>query len=332
MLRFDPGEDRIRSARSFRVSEGGGEYNVARNLAYAFQKRSGIVTALASNPVGRLAEELMRQGNVDVSQILWRKTDGTSGTSRNGLYFMESGFGLRPPTGCSDRANTAASQLKAGEIEWDAMFKDLGTRCFHTGGVFTALSNTTPDVAAEAMQVARDSGALVSYDLNYRESLWDGRGGLPAATRVNDRLLQYADVVFGLPGFDASLSEYTREAFAGAAAETMNRYPNLRLVASTLRRTKSASRHDVAGLCFAGGKVYESRVWNDVDVIDRVGSGDAFAAGFIFGVLEGNEVAEALEVAAVSSVLAMSTRGDYLNSTREEIIRLVTSPNVTPFR
>ena len=177
MLRLDPGDDRIHNARSFRVWEGGGEYNVARNLAKCFRQRTAIVTALADNQIGRLVEDLIDQGGVDASHIVWRDTDGISRAVRNGMYFMERGFGLRAATGCSDRGNTAVSQLKTGDINWDEKFTENGVRWFHTGGIFAGLSETTIDVAAEAMQAARQAGSVVSYDLNYRDSLWAGRGG-----------------------------------------------------------------------------------------------------------------------------------------------------------
>ena len=332
LLRFDPGEDRIRSARSFRVYEGGGEYNVARNLAQAFEKRAAIVTALADNAVGRLVEELMRQGGVDTSNVLWRETDGISGTSRNGLYFWERGFGPRASTGCSDRANTAVSRLKTGEIDWQSVFSHSGARIFHTGGVFTALSETTPDVAAEAMQAARHAGVLVSYDLNYRDSIWSTRGGRAAAEAVNERLLQYADIVFGISGFDASLSGYSEEAFRSAADRMLERFQDLRLLASPLRNIISASRHDVGGVCYAEGKVYASQSWHDVDVLDRVGSGDAFAAGILYGMLEGLPISDTIETAVASSVLAMATPGDSLSVSKKEIDSAVSSSSVAPVR
>ena len=181
MLRFDPGDERIRSTRTFRVYEGGGEYNVARNLAKCFRLDAAIVTALADNEIGRLVEDLIVQGRVDASRIIWRETDGISKTVRNGMYFWERGFGVRQPAGCSDRGNTAVSQLKPGDIDFGGLFVEQGTRWFHTGGIFAGLSESTADVAAHAMKAARDSGSIVSYDLNYRDSLWSMRGGREAA-------------------------------------------------------------------------------------------------------------------------------------------------------
>jgi 2-dehydro-3-deoxygluconokinase len=319
MLRFDPGDDRIHTARNFRVWEGGGEYNVARNIAKCFRRRAAIVTALADNQIGRLVEDLIHQGGVDSSQILWRETDGISREVRNGMYFMERGFGSRPPTGCSDRGNTAISQLKLGVVDWKSIFNETGVRWFHTGGIFAGLSKTTADVAAEAMRAAKESGTVVSYDLNYRESLWSGRGGRTAANRVNRELLEYADVVFGVEKFDASVSEYSDEAFAKAASAIISRHPNIQVMATTLRDVHSASRHSLGGACFAHGETFTSNNYNDVDVLDRVGSGDAFAAGFIYGMLSGTTLQTAIDLAAASAVLSMASLGDGSSATLAEI-------------
>lgn len=322
MLRFDPGDERIHAARNFRVWEGGGEYNVARNLSKCFRERAAIVTALADNQIGRLVEDLMLQGGVDVSNVVWRETDGIGRSVRNGMYFMERGFGNRSPLGCSDRGNTAVSQLKPGDIDWRTIFESLGTRCFHTGGIFAGLSETTAETAAEAMKAARETGALVSYDLNFRESIWTGRGGRSAADEVNRRLLEHADVVFGVEGFKPGLEGYSAEAFAAASAEMMTRHPSLKLAATTLRDVRSASRHDLAGVCYADGKVFESDAFAGVEVLDRVGSGDAFAAGVLYGILEEREMKETMDLAAASAVLSLASPGDGSSATLAEIERL----------
>ncbi|MEO8042617.1 MAG: sugar kinase [Acidobacteriota bacterium] len=327
MLRFDPGDDRIHTARSFRVWEGGGEYNVARNIAKCFRHRAAIVTALADNQIGRLVEDLIHQGGVDASQILWRETDGISRGVRNGMYFMERGFGSRPPTGCSDRGNTAVSQLKPGVVDWKSIFTETGTRWFHTGGIFAGLSKTTAEVAAEAMRAAKESSTIVSYDLNYRESLWSGRGGRTAANRVNRELLEFADVVFGVEKFDASVSAYSDDAFAKAASSILLRHPNIQVLATTLRDVHTASRHSVSGACFANGETFTANNYNDVDVLDRVGSGDAFAAGLIYGILSGTTLQTAVDLAAASSVLSMASLGDGSSATLAEIKRLAASPD-----
>lgn len=332
MLRFDPGDDRIHTARSFRVCEGGGEYNVARGLSYSFRLDTAIVTAFADNQVGRLVEDLIRQGGVDTSQIVWRETDGIGRNARNGVYFIERGFGLRSPVGCSDRANTAVSQLKPGDIDWSAIFTKNGTRWFHTGGIFAGLSDTTPEVAREAMQAARESGAVVSFDLNYRDSLWSGRGGREAADRINDELLQYADVVFGVKGFDARLAGYSEIRFRSAASDMMNAFPNLKLVATTLRDVHSASRHDLSGVCFDGGDVFRANDLTGLEVLDRVGSGDAFAAGLIYGVLEEKEPLAAVNYGTAAAALTLASIGDGSTATLAEIERAMRSSGMNVLR
>ena len=321
LLRFDPGDDRIHNARTFRVWEGGGEYNVARNLAKCFRLKTAIVTALADNQIGRLVEDLIQQGGADVSQILWRETDGISGASRNGMYFMERGFGPRPPTGCSDRANTAVSQLKRGEIDWSRVFGEKGVRWFHTGGIFAGLSQSTAQVAAEAMQAARSAGTIVSYDLNYRASLWSDRGGRDAANQLNRDLLKHADVVFGVEDFDAALSRYSEDDLRRAADAMRARYPNIRIVATTLRDIHSSSSHSISGVCFDGEIVDKAADHRNCEVLDRVGSGDAFAAGLIYGLLSGATRQRSIGLAAASCVLAMTSPGDGLAATLAEIER-----------
>lgn len=331
MLRFDPGDDRIHAARSFRVWEGGGEYNVARNISKCFRSRAAVVTALADNQLGRLVEDLILQGGVDVSEILWRETDGISRAARNGMYFMERGFGLRPPTGCSDRANTAVSQLKPGEIDWQDIFRG-GTRWFHTGGIFAGLSGSTAAVAAEAMSAAKESGTVVSYDLNYRESLWADRGGHAAANEVNRELLRFADVVFGVEDFRAGFAEYSEDAFRRAASPMLDRHPELKIAATTLRDVKSASRHNLGGVCFSGDKVHRGRDFRDAEVLDRVGSGDAFAAGFIYGILSGKDLSTAISLATASAALSLASVGDGSSATLPEIERLAVSSDSAAIR
>ena len=332
MLRFDPGDERIHTARSFRVWEGGGEYNVARNLSKCFRLETAIVTALADNQIGRLVEDLIAQGGVDRSQIVWRMTDGISRETRNGIYFMERGFGGRAPMGCSDRANTAVSHLKPGDIDWNYVFAASGARWFHTGGIFAGLSETTAEVALEAMRAAKDNGSVVSYDLNYRDSLWAGRGGRDAANECNRKLLGYADVVFGIEGFDAGLAAYSEDAFRRTAGDMFSRHPNLKIAATTLRDIRSASLHDLSGVCFAGGNVFKSIDHRNAEVLDRVGSGDAFAAGLIYGILSDKDLHRSIDLAAASAVLSLSLPGDGSSATLAEIERLSISPDRTAIR
>ena len=332
MLRFDPGDERIHAARSFRVWEGGGEYNVARNIATCFRQRAAVVTALADNQIGRLVEGLIQQGGVDDSQILWRPADGISRDVRNGIYFMERGYGTRPPTGCSDRGNTAVSKLKPGEIDWTDLFTRNGTRWFHTGGIFAALSESTAQVAAEAMRAAKESGAGVSYDLNYRESLWSDRGGRDAANQLNTELLKFADVAFGVENFDATVSGYSENAFRQATSAMLTRHPNLRILATTLRDVISASCHSVGGVCVVKDEIFKSKDHENIDVLDRVGSGDAFAAGFVYGILSGEQTQTAVELASASAVLALASAGDGSSATLPEIRGLAEGAGRAPVR
>lgn len=322
LLRFDPGDDRIHTARNFRVFEGGGEYNVVRNLSTVFGLDTSIVTALADNPIGRLVEGLVRQGGVDASKIRWAETDGIGKTARNGLYFMERGFGLRSPVGASDRANTAVSRLTAGEVDWQRIFGVERARWFHTGGIFVGLSDTTPEVALEAMKAAREGGALVSYDLNYRESLWSGRGGRDAANALNHELLPYADVVFGVENFSGGMSSFDETDFRAAASAVISKFPDLKAVATTIRDVHSANRHDLGAVCFAREQVFRSRDLTGIDVFDRVGSGDAFAAGFIFGLMSDLDFQSALEYGTANAALTMASPGDASAATLAEVRHL----------
>jgi len=197
MLRLDPGDVRIATAREFRVWEGGGEYNVARGLKRCFGLDTAIVTALADNPVGRLVEDLMLQGGVSQKYVRWVPFDGVGRAVRNGLNFTERGFGVRAALGCSDRGHTAVCQLEPDDIDWKHIFESEGVRWFHTGGIFCALSETTPAVAKEAMQAAKAAGTVVSYDLNYRPSLWKSNGGKAKAQQVNRMLAPFIDVMLG---------------------------------------------------------------------------------------------------------------------------------------
>ncbi len=323
LLRFDPGEERIHSAGHFRVFDGGGEYNVARNLAKVFKQRTAIVTALADNALGRLAENLIWQGGVDGSEILWRERDKTGGEARNGLYFIERGFGLRAPSSCFDRDNTAVSQLKAGDINWQEIFTEKQARWFHTGGIFAALSDSTPEVVIESARAARASGAIVSFDLNYRNSLWKNRGGRDQANKLNRKILPFVDVLFGVPDFNAGFADFEMENFKKAAENLQKEFPNLKVITSTLREIKSAVEHNLSAVCFAGGEVFKAADYYDIQILDRVGSGDAFASGFIYGFLSGKDMRYSIECGTAQAVLVMTTPGDNSMSTLEETESLI---------
>jgi len=335
MLRLDPGESRIAAARTLHVCEGGGEYNVARGLRRCFGLRTAIVTALADNPVGRLVEDLMLQGGVDQRHVRWVPYDGVGRTVRNGLNFTERGFGVRGAVGCSDRGLTAVSQLRPGDIDWDEVFADQGARWFHCGGIFAALGETTAAVAAEAMSAARRHGTIVSYDLNYRPSLWKAIGGRERAREVNRALAPHVDVMLGneedfsaalgfeVEGVDDDLTVLDPARFGKMIGRVVAEYPDLRVVATTLRAVATATRNDWSALCWADGRLCESVARPGLEILDRVGGGDSFASGLIYGLLAGFDVQTALEYGAAHGALAMTTPGDVSMATKAEVEALV---------
>src|SRR5271157_5492147 len=334
MLRLDPGDERISTTRHFRAWEGGGEYNVARGLKRCFGMETAIVTALADNPVGRLVEDLMLQGGVSQKYVRWAPFDGVGRTVRNGLNFTERGFGVRPALGCSDRGHTAISQLKQGEIDWEQIFGGLGTRWFHTGGIFCALSATTPEVAIEAMQVARKHGVVVSYDLNYRESLWKANGGQKRAQEVNRKLAPYVDVMIGneedfsaalgfeVPGMGQDMTSFEVDGFKKMIEKVVQEYP-FQVVATTLRKAKTATQNDWGAICYCDGKFYQARNRENLEIFDRVGGGDSFASGLIYGFLSGHDPQWAAECGAAHGALAMTTPGDTSMATLQEVIQVM---------
>jgi 2-dehydro-3-deoxygluconokinase len=325
LLRFDPGDDTISSASKFRVHAGGGEFNVAQNLSKAFGMRTAVVSALVDNPIGRLAERLVREAGVDGAEIVWKTDDGTGRESRNGLYFIDRGFGVRGPRACFDRGNTAVSQIAPGEIDWKRIFADRGVRWFHTGGIYASLSETSPQVAIEAMQAARAYGAVVSFDLNFRESLWQNRGGRAAADLLNASILPFADIVFGIPGFDPALGRFDVSGFKRASEQLISKFPNIRACITTLRDVHSAHRHNLSAAAFLDGKVYRAEELTDLAVFDRVGSGDAFAAGVIHCLLSGLPVETGLRYGTAAAALTMTTPGDACEVSTEEIEQLLSN-------
>lgn len=335
MLRLDPGEGRVHTTRNFQVWEGGGEYNVARGLKRCFGLDAAIVTALADNAVGRLVQDLIYQGGVDQSHLKWVKFDGVGRTVRNGLNFTERGFGVRGAAGCSDRGHTAVSQLKPGDIDWEKVFAHEGARWFHTGGIFCALSETTPAVAREAMQVAKKHGTIVSYDLNYRDSLWRSIGGRERAVVINRELAPLVDVMIGneedftaalgfkVEGLDEHHSKLDVENFRRMIEKVVAEFPNFKIVATTLRNAKTATVNDWGAVCYAGGGFYEAPVRENLEILDRVGGGDSFASGLIYGLLTGRGPQWSVECGAAHGALAMTTPGDTTMATLAEVERVM---------
>jgi 2-dehydro-3-deoxygluconokinase len=335
MLRLDPGVGRIATSRQFQVWEGGGEYNVARGLKRCFGLRTAVVTALADNPIGRLVEDLIYQGGVDQSHLRWMKYDGVGRDVRNGLNFTERGFGVRAALGCSDRGHTAVSQLKPGDIDWDAIFVTEGTRWFHTGGIFAALSDSTPLVAKEAIEAAHRNGVIVSYDLNYRDSLWKSIGGKQRALEVNSELAPLVDVMLGneedftaslgfeVEGVDEHMAELDTGNFRRMIEKAVAKYPNFKVVATTLRNARTATVNDWGAVCYAAGEFYEARPMPALEILDRVGGGDSFASGLIYGFLAEKGPQWAVDCGCAHGALAMTTPGDTTMVTLPEVERVM---------
>jgi 2-dehydro-3-deoxygluconokinase len=331
MLRLDPGEGRVRTARHFTAWEGGGEYNVARGLRKCFGLKTAVVTAFVDNEVGHLIEDFIMQGGVATDFIQWRADDGIGRTVRNGLNFTERGFGIRGAVGVPDRGHTAASQLKPGDIDWEHVFGKAGARWFHTGGIFAALSETTAALTIEAVKAAKKHGTIVSYDLNYRPSLWKSIGGQTKAREVNREIAKYVDVMIGneedftaslgfeVEGVDHAISTIETDAFRRMIEKAVREYPNFKVAATTLRRVITATKNDWSAICWHDGKFYDSRRYPELEILDRVGGGDSFASGLAFGFLEFNCPQKGVDYGAAHGALASTTPGDTSMATRAEV-------------
>lgn len=335
MLRLDPGEGRVRTARSFQAWEGGGEYNVARGLKKCFGLKTTVVTAFADNEVGRLVEDFILQGGVDTSFIQWKKYDGIGREVRNGLNFTERGFGIRGAVGVPDRANTAASQIKPGDIDWEYIFGTLGVRWFHTGGIYAALSEVAAETTIEAVKAANKHGTIVSYDLNYRPSLWNAIGGQEKARVVNREIAKYVDVMIGneedftaclgfeVEGVDENISNIEIDAFKSMIKTAVSEFPNFKVTATTLRQVRTATVNDWGAIVWQDGKFYESKKYPELEIMDRVGGGDSFASGLIYGFLTTGDAEKAVNYGAAHGALAMTTPGDTSMATLKEVEKVM---------
>jgi len=331
MLRLDPGEGRIRTARSFRAWEGGGEYNVVRGLRRCFGYRAAVLTAFADNEVGRLMEDFVLQGGVDTSYIRWMPTDGMGRSCRNGLNFTERGFGIRGALGCSDRANTAISKMRAEDFDLERLFGRDGVRWLHTGGIYAALSETSAETAVEVIRTAKKYGTVVSYDLNYRPSMWSSIGGKEKAQAVNKEIAKYVDVMIGneedftaclgfeVEGNDEDLKSLHLEGYRKMVGTAAHTYPNFKVVATTLRTVKTATVNDWSAIVWADGEIYKAKDYKDLEILDRVGGGDSFASGLIFGLMETGDPETAVNYGAAHGALAMTTPGDTTMASRAEV-------------
>ncbi|RMI04850.1 sugar kinase [Cellulomonas triticagri] len=335
MLRLDPGEGRIRTARQFRAWEGGGEYNVARGLRRAFGLRTAIVTALADNEVGRLVEDLILTGGVDTSYLRWLPYDGLGRSVRNGLNFTERGFGVRGAVGVSDRGHTAASQLGPDDVDWDHLFGEQGVRWLHTGGIYAALSDTAAATVVAAVTAAKRHGTVVSYDLNYRPSLWRAVGGPARAQEVNREIAQHVDVMIGneedftaslgfeVEGVDENISAIEVDAFAAMIDRVAEAYPNFQVIATTLRTVRSATVNDWGAIAWSREEgLVQATHRPGLEILDRVGGGDSFASGLVYGLLDGQPLATAVEYGAAHGALAMTTPGDTTMASKAEVLKL----------
>ncbi|MCC8108620.1 MAG: sugar kinase [Planctomycetes bacterium] len=335
MLRLDPGEGRIHTTRSFTVWEGGGEYNVSRGLRRCFGLRTAVVTSLADNPIGRLVEDFILQGGVDAGLIRWVPYDGIGKAVRNGLNFTERGYGVRGARGVSDRGHTAASQMTPECIDWEDLFGRQGVRHFHTGGIFAALGDKTPETVIAALKAAKKHGTVTSYDLNYRPSLWKENGGKERAREVNREIAKYVDIMIGneedftaslgleIEGVDENLTALPVESFKKMIGRAVEMYPNFQAVATTLRTVKTATFNDWGAICWHDGKFHEATMRKDLEILDRVGGGDSFASGFIYGMMTHQDAAKAVEYGAAHGALAMTTPGDVSMATKAEVEKLV---------
>ena len=331
MLRLDPGEGRIRTARSFRAWEGGGEYNVIRGLRRCFGMKTAVITAFADNEVGLLMEDLILQGGVDTSLIKWMETDGIGRSCRNGINFTERGFGIRGPLGCSDRANTAISKAAPKDFDFEYIFGELGVAWLHTGGIYAALSEQSCETALEAIKTAKKYGTIVSYDLNYRPSMWNAFGGQEKAQKVNKEIAKYVDVMIGneedftaclgfsIEGNDENLKKLNIEGYKKMMNEAVKTYPNFKAAATTLREVKTATKNDWSALCWADGEIYKAKDYKDLEIMDRVGGGDSFASGLIYGLMATGNAELAVNYGAAHGALAMTTPGDTTMANKKEV-------------
>ncbi len=335
MLRLDPGEGRIRTTREFRAWEGGGEYNVARGLRKCFGMRTAVLTAFADNDVGRLIEDFILQGGVDTQFIKWMPYDGIGRKVRNGLNFTERGFGARGAVGVSDRAYTAASQMKPEDFDFDYIFGKLGVRWLHTGGIYAALSTQAAETVIAAVKAAKKYGTVVSYDLNYRPSLWKDIGGQAKAQEINKEIAKYIDVMIGneedftaclgfeVEGNDANLKELNLDGYKKMIGEVVKAYPNFQVVATTLREVKSATVNDWSAICYADGTVYKAADYKGLEILDRVGGGDSFASGLVYGLMTTGDAQKAVNYGAAHGALAMTTPGDTSMASLKEVESLM---------
>jgi 2-dehydro-3-deoxygluconokinase len=324
--RLDPGIIPFRKATECQIHVSGGEFNVAANLADCFRLQTGIATAMVDYPIGELVAERVRAMGV---QPFYKRFahDGVTGPNIATVY-SDRGHGVRAPVVFYNRSNEAAARLKPGDFDWNTMFAG-GVRWFHSGGIFAALSATTPEVIVEGMQAAKAAGAVVSFDLNFREKLWRISGGLQRAHEVIRRIMAYVDVLvgneedlqkgLGIPGPEvAATSKLDSSAFFGMIDRVVQQHPQVKIVATTLREVHSTNRHSWGAVAWITGKTHLALTC-ELDVLDRVGGGDGFASGFFYGLLTGESPEEALKLGWAHGALLTTYPGDTTMATLEQV-------------
>lgn len=327
MIRLSPpGHQRIELTPHFEAWAGGGEYNVAYALS-RFGLRTGWVSKLVDNSLGRFIRNHALGSGMDISEVFWEPYDGVGRKARIGLNFTEVGTGVRPSVTLYDRGYSAVSQMKPGEVDWKRIFNGRGVRWFHLGGIFTALSDGCAEVAKEAMKAAHEAGTVISYDLNFRSKLWTSE----KAIRVTKGLIPYVTVLFGneedfqkvmgfeVKGADERLQKLPVEGYKQMVEQVVSTYPHIRIVGTTLREVVSGLLNNWSAILYCDGDFQESTRYENLEIEDRVGGGDGFCSGMIYGLLNDLGIQECVEMGAAHGALLQSTRGDTNMVTLDEV-------------
>jgi 2-dehydro-3-deoxygluconokinase len=324
--RLDPGVVPFRKASECQIHVSGGEYNVAANLSDCFRLQTGIVAAMVDYPIGELISDRVRSMGVKPFYKVF-KHNGVNGPNM-AIVYSDRGHGVRPPVVFYNRSNEAAAQLKPGDFDWKDIFSK-GVRWFHSGGIFAALSETTGELIIEAMQAARDAGAIVSFDLNYRSKLWNIWGGESQARLILNRIVENVDVLvgneedlqfgLGIPGPEiTSASKLDPSIFIQMIGDVIEKYPHIKLVATTLREVHSTNRHIWAAVAWMDGNTFSSPTC-ELDILDRIGGGDGFASGFFYGLLSGEDIQQAVNLGWAHGALLTTFPGDTTMATLEQV-------------
>jgi 2-dehydro-3-deoxygluconokinase len=327
MIRLSPpGHQRIELTPVFEAFAGGGEYNVSYALA-RYGMRTGWVSRLVDNPLGHFIKNHARASGMDISEVVWIPYDGSGRADRIGLNFTEVGMGVRASVTLYDRGHTAVAHMKPGDVDWNRIFGARGVRWFHTGGIFAALSDSCAEVTIESMKAAHEAGTIVSYDLNFRSKLWTSR----KAIEVTANIIPYVDVLIGneedfqkvlgftVEGTDANLKSLPVEGYRRMVAQVVKKFPGVRAVGTTLREVVSGLVNNWSAIMYYDGTFYESRKFMNLEIEDRVGGGDGFCSGFVYGLLHGMAPQECVEMGAAHGALLQTTRGDTSMVTMEEL-------------